>query len=96
MKFKFIIICIITLQACATKYIEDTSNFTKENKEYIDSLTLSAEKNNRFAQYIFAQMYLRGDIVDNDQGKAEYWFKRSADLGNTNAQRELEKMHKNE
>ncbi len=45
-----------------------------------------AESDNETAQYMFANMYYRGEGTNKNDERAEYWMKRSADNGYVSAQ----------
>ncbi len=45
-----------------------------------------AEADNETAQYMFANMYYRGEGTNKSEERAEYWMKRSADNGYVDAQ----------
>jgi TPR repeat protein len=45
-----------------------------------------SEADNETAQYMFSNMYRRGEGTPNNNERAEYWMKRSADNGYTSAQ----------
>lgn len=72
------------------------SNILKNNKEgeedSFDEYKMLAEKGDNKAQYNLGVCYIDGKGVVKDYDKALYWFEKSANQGNINAIKAIEKV----
>lgn len=84
----------IQLQGQATASSNVSPEFTKGLLEYkngkfntaFNTFKALAEKDDPQAQYMIANMYNRGEGISKNQERAEFWMKKSADLGDVSAQ----------
>ena len=79
--FLFLSLYIIFLKEAISNNLSCSTLVTTN----IQELEYCANKNNAFSQYNLAVIYRDGIGVKSDFGKAFHWFKKSADLGFSNA-----------
>jgi TPR repeat protein len=61
-----------------------------------DECQAEAEKGNAIAQFILGFMYENGEGVSQDHKKAEKWYHKAAEQGDTDAQYNLGKLYDND
>ena len=90
----FLIFILFTKNILANELYKDLDCSTLVTKN-IQKLEYCANKNDAFSQYNLAVIYRDGIGVKSDFDKAFHWFKKSADLGFSNAKANLSWFYKN-